>query len=116
MNSKRRLLLAAPLASVALMAFAKKRERVIRIEARKFRFAPNVIEVKKGEDAVLELTAVDFPHGFSLPDFKIRADLIMDKPVRVKLKPDKEGQFGFLCDNFCGSGHEEMAGTLIVKA
>jgi len=116
MNSKRRLLLAAPLASVALMAFAKSRERVIKIEARKFRFAPNVIEVRKGEDVVLELTAVDFPHGFSLPDFKIRADLIMDKPVRVKLKPDKEGQFGFLCDNFCGSGHEEMAGTLIVKA
>jgi len=117
MNSKRRLLLAAPLASVALMAFAQKKgERVIKIEARKFRFAPNVIEVKKGEDVVLELTAVDFPHGFSLPDFKIRADLIMDKPVRVKLKPDKEGQFGFLCDNFCGSGHEEMAGTLIVKA
>lgn len=117
MLTKRRMLMCAPLALVALGAVqAKAKERVIKIEARKFRYAPNVIEVKKGEAVVLELTALDFPHGFSLPDFKIRADLVMGKPVRVKLKPEEAGQFGFLCDNFCGSGHEEMSGTLIVKA
>ncbi|GJJ02113.1 cytochrome-c oxidase [Duganella rhizosphaerae] len=117
MLSKRRMLMCAPLALVALGAVqAKAKERVIKIEARKFRYAPNVIELKKGEAVVLELTALDFPHGFSLPDFKIRADLVIGKPVRVKLKPEEAGQFGFLCDNFCGSGHEEMSGTLIVKA
>ncbi|MBV6323826.1 cupredoxin domain-containing protein [Duganella violaceipulchra] len=117
MLTKRRLLLCAPLALVALGAVqAKAKERVIKIEARKFRFSPNVIELKTGEAVVLELTALDFPHGFSLPDFKIRADLVIGKPVRVKLKPEAAGQFGFLCDNFCGSGHEEMSGTLIVKA
>ncbi|WP_229258949.1 cupredoxin domain-containing protein [Duganella flavida] len=113
-TNKRRLLLAAPLALVVL-AQAKTKERVIKIEARKFRYQPNVIEVKKGEAVVLEFTAVDFPHGFSLPEFQLRADLMIDKPVRVSLKPDRVGRFGFLCDNFCGSGHEEMAGTLIVK-
>lgn len=116
-SSKRRLLVCAPLALIALgVVQAKTKERVIKIEARKFRFAPNVIELKKGEAVVLELTAVDFPHGFSVPDFKVRADLIMGKPVQVRLKPEQVGQFGFLCDNFCGSGHEEMAGTIIVKA
>lgn len=117
MLTKRRLLMCAPLALVVLGAVqAKAKERVIKIEARKFRFAPNVIELKKGEAVVLELTALDFPHGFSVPDLKIRADLVMGKPVQVKLKPETAGQFGFLCDNFCGSGHEEMAGTIIVKA
>ncbi|WP_229259724.1 cupredoxin domain-containing protein [Duganella aceris] len=117
MSSRRRLLLAAPLllASSAMLAKAPKR-RVIRIEARKFRFAPNVIELKAGEEVVLELTAIDFVHGFSLPDFNLRVDLVMGKPVRVTLKPEREGRFGFLCDNFCGSGHEEMAGTIVVKA
>lgn len=116
-SSKRRLLVCAPLAMMALGVLqAKQKERVIKIEARKFRYAPNVIELKKGEAVVLELTSLDFVHGFSLPDFKVRVDLVMGKPVRVPLKPDKEGQFGFLCDNFCGSGHEEMAGTIIVKA
>ncbi|MCU6498253.1 cupredoxin domain-containing protein [Rugamonas sp. A1-17] len=117
MLTKRRLLMCAPLALVAIGAVqAKAKERVIKIEARKFRFAPNVIELKKGEAVVLELTALDFPHGFSVPDLKIRADLVMGKPVQMKLKPETAGQFGFLCDNFCGSGHEEMAGTIIVKA
>jgi cytochrome c oxidase subunit 2 len=115
-STKRRLLVSAPLVLAVLgVVQAKVKERVIKIEARKFRFAPNVIELRKGEAVLLELTSLDFPHGFSLPDFKIRADLVMGKPVQVRLKPDQVGQFGFLCDNFCGSGHEEMAGTIIVK-
>ena len=119
--SKRRLLIGAPLAllSCAMLGVVQARnakERVIKIEARKFRFAPNLIELKQGEAVVLELTAVDFPHGFSVPELHVRADLVMGKTVKVKLKPEQAGQFGFLCDNFCGSGHEEMAGTIIVKA
>lgn len=94
---------------------AKAAKKVIKIEARKFRFAPNLIELKRGEAVTLELTAIDFPHGFSIPELKIRADLVMGKTVQVQLKPGQAGQFAFLCDNFCGSGHEEMAGTIIVK-
>jgi cytochrome c oxidase subunit 2 len=117
--SKRRFLAAAPLSLAALLvgaAYAKPAKKVIKIEARKFRFAPNLIELKKGEAVTLELTAVDFPHGFSIPELKVRADLVMGKTIQVHLKPEEAGQFGFLCDNFCGSGHEEMAGTIIVKA
>jgi len=119
--SKRRFLALAPMSVAALalgLAQAKpaKKEKVIKVEARKFRFAPNLIELKKGEAVVLELTAVDFPHGFSVPEMKVRADLVMGKTVQVRLQPEQEGQFTFLCDNFCGSGHEEMAGTIVVKA
>ena len=119
--TKRRFMLGVPLALGTVMlagvagAKVKAKEKVIKIEARKFRYAPNVIELKTGEAVVLELTALDFTHGFSIPDMKVRADLVIGKPVRVKLKPEAAGQFGFLCDNFCGSGHEEMAGTIIVK-
>jgi cytochrome c oxidase subunit 2 len=121
--SKRRFLIGAPLAlgsalvlAGAVHAKAARKERVIKIEARKFRFAPNLIELKKGEAVVLELTALDFPHGFSIPDWKMRTDLVMGKTVRMRLKPEQAGQFAFLCDNFCGSGHEEMNGTIVVKA
>jgi|SRR5471030_1567921 len=121
--SKRRFMMGVPLAlgaaagSVLLAgtAAAKTKERVIKIEARKFRYEPNLIELKKGEAVVLEFTSIDFTHGFSVPDMKVRADLVPGQPVRVKLQPDTAGQFTFLCDNFCGSGHEEMNGTIIVK-
>ncbi|WP_295991095.1 cupredoxin domain-containing protein [Rugamonas sp.] len=124
-TSKRRFMVGVPLALAAglgtvLMAgagvaAAKPKERVIKIEARKFRYAPNLIELKKGEAVVLEFRAIDFTHGFSIPEMKVRADLLQGQVVRVKLQPDTAGQFGFLCDNFCGSGHEEMAGSIIVK-
>jgi cytochrome c oxidase subunit 2 len=32
----------------------------------------------------------------------------------VRFTPDKVGRFNFHCDLFCGSGHEDMMGTLIV--
>lgn len=122
-TSRRHFLIGAPLAlgsALVLAGTARRRtarpERVIHIEARKFRYAPNQIELKVGEAVVLELTALDFAHGFSIPDWQMRADLVVGKPVRVRVQPEKAGKFTFLCDNFCGSGHEEMNGTLIVTA
>lgn len=116
--SKRRLLLLAPalLVSGAMLEVAQAGPRVIRIEARKFRYAPNVITLKKDEEVVLELTALDFSHGFTVPDFHLRADLVAGQAVTVNFRPDRAGKFAFLCDNFCGSGHEEMGGMLIVNA
>jgi cytochrome c oxidase subunit 2 len=46
----------------------------------------------------------------------IRTDLIPGKAVRVALKPEQAGEFPFLCDNFCGSGHEQMEGKISVIA
>lgn len=89
--------------------------RVIEIEARRFRYTPNQIVVKRGEVVTLAFRSRDFVHGFSLPDFGIRADLIPERITRVRLQPMQTGRFTFLCDNFCGDGHEDMNGTLIVE-
>ena len=124
--SKRRFCVTVPLAlmGLALARVAtgevhKKtpvKERVIKIEAKKFVYTPTLIELKLGEAAVLEFSSVDFTHGFNIPDLKIRADLLPGKITKIRLMPDTVGKFTFLCDNFCGSGHEEMNGTIIVKA
>lgn len=92
------------------------KERVIKIQAKKFRYTPNEIVLKKGQPIVLEFTSVDFIHGFNIPDMHIRADLPPGKVTQVRLTPDKIGQYEFLCDNFCGDGHEGMSGKITVKA
>lgn len=89
-------------------------DRVIKIEARRFRFAPDLIELTLGESVVLEVTALDFVHGFSIPEWRIRRDLVIGQPVLLRVKPERAGKFTFLCDNFCGSGHEEMNGSIVV--
>jgi len=90
-------------------------ERIVKIVAQRFAYTPNEIVLKKGQPVVLEFTSLDFVHGFKIPDLNIRADLPPGKATKVHITPDKEGVYDFLCDNFCGSGHEEMGGRIIVK-
>ena len=88
--------------------------KVIKITAKKFDFTPSELTVKKGVPVVLELTSTDRVHGFSLPDFKLTARIEPGKVTRVTFTPDRTGEFTFSCNIFCGSGHEDMAGRLIV--
>lgn len=44
----------------------------------------------------------------------VRVDLIPGKFVEITLIPRKAGRFHYLCDNFCGEGHDKMSGMLIV--
>jgi cytochrome c oxidase subunit 2 len=53
-------------------------------------------------------------HGFSLPDFGVRRDVAPGAPVEVTITPAKSGRFHYLCDNFCGEGHDRMGGLLVV--
>ena len=88
--------------------------RVVRIVAKRFSYTPSEITLKKGEPVVLELISEDRVHGFKLPAFKIRTDVRPNEVTRVPLTPDRTGTFTFACDVFCGDGHDDMTGTLIV--
>jgi len=88
---------------------------VVKMTAKKFEYSPSEIVLKKGVPVVLEITALDRLHGFSCPDLGIRADLQQGKVTRVPVVPQKTGSFAFRCDIFCGDGHEDMSGTIIVK-
>ena len=96
-------------------ADAQAGEHVIKVVAKKFDYTPNVIKLKKGVPVVLEFTTLDVIMGFKIPDLGIRTDIVPGKVSRVRLVPNKVGTFPFLCDIFCGSGHENMAGTIIVS-
>ncbi len=94
---------------------AKKLEtKVISVTAKKFEYSPNTIQLKVGETVILEFVSQDVIMGFNLPDFKLRTDIIPNIKTRLPFTPDKVGSFTFYCDIFCGAGHEDMNGLLIV--
>jgi cytochrome c oxidase subunit 2 len=102
---------------LALLAAANDPgERVVHVVARKFSYSPDVIELQLGVPVVIELTSADRDHGFSVPELGLRIDVEPGKTARVRLVPQKTGTFDFHCDVFCGSGHEEMAGRIVVSA
>jgi len=98
----------------ASAAVASSPEPVVHITARKFEYTPNQITLKKGVPVVLELTSADRDHGFRLRAFGVRADIKPGETSRVRIVPDHTGTFEFECDVFCGTGHEEMSGQIVV--
>ena len=116
MNPQRRRLVVAGVASAAFgaAAFAQVKEKVIRIVAKKFEFIPAEITLEKGVPVMLELTTEDVAMGFSASDFKVDVEIVPGKVAQVRLLPDKAGTFDFICDVFCGDGHEDMGGKIHV--
>jgi cytochrome c oxidase subunit II len=116
-HTRRRLLLgaAAALAALTALAAGNQNERVIKVIAKKFKFVPEEIKVRRGETIVLQFTAPEVPMGANFADFKQRVDIMPGKVATLRLTPEQAGSFVFLCDVFCGSGHEEMSGTLVVS-
>ena len=93
---------------------AKPAEPVIKVSAKKFAFTPSTITLKKGVPVILEFTTEDILMGFNVPDLGMRADIVPGQTTRMHLVPGKVGSFTFVCDIFCGAGHEDMAGVITV--
>ncbi len=56
-------------------------------------------------------------HGFLIPGLMEQSVAITQgKEVTVHIKPDKPGEFRIFCTIFCGTGHNNMLGILLVHA
>ena len=116
---KSRLLAYVVLTAVVMMVvggtlLAAENEQVIQVTAKRFEYSPKEITVKKGVPVVLNFTSLDRLHGFYCPGLKIRTDINPGKVNTLRFVPDQVGTFPFHCDNFCGTGHEGMKGTITV--
>ncbi|MBS0338192.1 MAG: cupredoxin domain-containing protein [Proteobacteria bacterium] len=115
----RRAWLAAAAAAVAAgcggaLVADRPSVRVVQIHTKKFVFVPNHIALKKGEPVILEFVADDITMGFRAPDLGLRTEVHPGMVTRLPFTPQKAGKFDFYCDIFCGDGHEEMDGEIVV--
>jgi cytochrome c oxidase subunit II len=99
---------------IRVLAGTEAGEQVIKVTAKKFEFSPSVIAVHLNVPVVLEFTSLDRLHGFAVPDLKLEAEIKPGETTRVRFVPDKLGTFPFRCNRFCGSGHEDMNGQIVV--
>jgi cytochrome c oxidase subunit II len=100
----------------AAFAQTEGEPRVIEMTARRFTYEPKEIALKAGERVVIAIRSLDFVHGMNLPDLGMRLDLVPGRVTRLNLNPKAPGVIDFVCDNFCGDGHEEMHGRFVVTA
>jgi len=111
---RRRALLGGLLALVGVSGASAQRPRVVRIEARRFAFRPGEVTLQAGVPVILEFTTADVVMGFSAPGLNLRADIVPGQVAQLAFTPQKTGAFEYLCDIFCGDGHEKMTGMIRV--
>jgi cytochrome c oxidase subunit 2 len=91
--------------------------RIIQVIARKFEFEPSRIDVTEGERVRLVVSSADGVHGIAIKKFKVSKIVPRGKePVTIDFVATAPGTFPILCSEFCGDGHDDMMGTLVVRA
>lgn len=90
--------------------------RVIEVVAKRYAFEPARIEVTEGEAVRLAVRSADGVHGFGIKKFKLSEEIPRGgRPVTIEFTATASGEFAIVCSEYCGKGHEDMKGTLIVR-
>ena len=91
-------------------------QREIKVIARKYAFEPKTITVRKGDHVRLIVTSEDVAHGIAIKEFDVDQRIDAKKSKVVEFTADREGRFRISCSVFCGDGHADMEGELVVTA
>ena len=83
--------------------------KIITIDAVRWQYTPETITLKKGDKVKIVINNEDTKHGIVIPELGISG------VESVEFTADKTGTFEFKCPTYCGEGHREMKGTLIIE-
>ena len=89
------------------------------VVARRFAFQPDPIVVPANSTVTFYVTSADVVHGFQVVGTNANTMVIPGQIAEVtvefdELDGDEPKEYGIVCHEFCGAGHEEMAGQLQV--
>lgn len=83
------------------------------LTARAFRFEP-ILRLKVGETVRIYLSSVDVQHGLSIQPSNLNFQVLPGYVYVVNLTPQKAGEYGLVCNEYCGVGHHTMTGRIVV--
>jgi cytochrome c oxidase subunit 2 len=69
-----------------------------------------------GKPVRVLLRSVDVIHDFYVPEFRAKMDLMPGSETRFWFTPRRTGTFEVLCAGFCGIGHPQMRGNVVVDS
>ena len=86
----------------------------VRIMGDVHQLADQLLELEKDKSYRVHLSSMDWQHGFSLQPVNINLQVHPDYDMVVTLTPNETGEFGVVCNEFCGIGHHLMLGKIYV--
>jgi cytochrome c oxidase subunit 2 len=73
-----------------------------------------IIEFEKDQSYRLHISSMDWLHGFSLQPVNINLQIHPGYEMVLTVAPNQAGEFGIVCNEFCGIGHHTMIGKIYV--
>lgn len=64
----------------------------------------------------LQLMSEDVIHGFYVPEFRAKMDVMPGRRHSMWFKPTLVGEFKLFCTEYCGDGHSKMVKKVVVHA
>ncbi len=73
-----------------------------------------ILELEKDKSYRLHLSSLDWQHGFSLQPINVNLQIVPGYEMVLEITPDQAGEYGVVCNEYCGIGHHQMVGRIYV--
>jgi cytochrome c oxidase subunit 2 len=84
------------------------------VVARRFFFQPSTMQVPANSTVTFYVTSPDVIHGYSLVGTNTNVMAIPGQISEFTVEFDEPTTYGVVCNEYCGSAHHTMSGTLEV--
>ena len=78
-------------------------------------FTPREIRVPAGSTVTFYVTSKDVQHGFRINETNINMQIVPGEVSKLTITFDEPREYDFICHEYCGVGHQSMAGKIIVE-
>ncbi|RQH02508.1 cytochrome c oxidase subunit II [Natrarchaeobius oligotrophus] len=79
-----------------------------------FLFQPDPIEIPANNEVTFYVTSRDVIHSFTVVGTNTNTMVIPGEVSAMTVEFDEPGEYGVVCNEYCGPGHHDMEGSLIV--
>ncbi|MGH9718001.1 MAG: cytochrome c oxidase subunit II [Candidatus Acidiferrales bacterium] len=76
----------------------------------------DALHVPVGEAIKLTMTSQDVIHGFYIPAFRVKKDVLPGRYTSIWFKANRTGVYHLFCSQYCGTNHSEMIGWVYVMS
>jgi len=80
-----------------------------------FTWLPNEMHFKVGDEVTFFVTSPDVQHGFYVRGTDINVQVIPGEVAKVKTRFKRPGTYLVICNEYCGIGHQNMLGKIVVE-
>lgn len=74
------------------------------------------LHVPVDRPVLLKMQSQDVIHGFWVPEFRLKQDVIPGRTTTVRFHPDRIGQYNLQCTQLCGAYHGGMRAPVVVES